>query len=154
MKKVITLTIALLAFSFANYAQVNNPLFEKNKFSVNFVPTFGSNGTWGITSGVGYNVFKKTEVGLNVGYINYSQSSGISSEIYGKYYFINRKFTPYTKIAYNFSNNFTDKETSFFPSAELGIGYYGIAKYLGIELGVLYTYPEYIGPNINFKWFF
>lgn len=154
MKKLF-IVLFLSVFTLNLFAQNTNSLFEANKFSLNFTPAISSlNDHWGISTGLGYNLFKKTEIGLNLNYQRIGENHSYGTTLYAKYYFINRRFTPFVEFDNSAFKVTTTKGIIYSPALGVGLGYYGIVKHLAIEVGVYYVYPKSFGPRISLKWYF
>ncbi len=160
MKKVFFVLVVFAISSISGYSQVRNELFAKNKFSASLSPTFWNKNFFGATIGGGYNIFNRTEIGASFGMMKLHQYNSFSASFYGRYYLLNRRLTPFIELnntinKYPNINNSSDKYTiRNNPGIGLGLGYYGIAKHLGIEYTLYYFPTNSFGGNLAFKWYF
>ncbi len=157
MKPIIT-TLIILALSCQLYSQKTNNLFEKQQSSISVSPLFmitPDNSAYGLNLGFGYNIFKKTEIGVLSSGMFGKKTSYYTAGIYAKYYIINRKFTPTIEFATLTGTNSSDYNFYFDAPIGLGLGYFGIANKVGIELQVKYSIiSKGFGPQLNLKWYF
>ncbi len=157
MKKTI-LVLIILSLTSQLFSQKTNNVFEKKQMSVTVSPLFligMDNSAYGANLCFGYNIFKKTEIGISGSGLFGSKTSYYSSGIYAKYHIINRKFTPTIEFATITTTNSSDYKFNFDAPIGLGLGYYGIADKIGIELQAkYYIISKGFGPQLNLKWYF
>ena len=143
-----------------------NPLFQKKRMSLNFFPKVGINSIGyqlGATVGVGYNLFNRTEIGVNMTYVR-SKSEQLyhnyfNSNLYAKYYLFKGKFSAFVEFDNNLSNMYQYSKFLYKPAAGFGIGYYAIKNRLAIEFGLFHTFnnpqqPSFFAPKLSLKWYF
>ncbi len=159
MKKTVIILV-IMTFIIQGFSQKRtNDLFNKKQTSISFSPSFGlSMGKiiyLGANFQLGYNIFKKTEIGISLGGIFAKDLALLSTGVYSKYYIINRRFTPVLELGAVTGTGLS--ELNFYGDiySGFGLGYYGIANRVGLELQAQYFFiSKGFQPLLTFKWYF